>query len=318
MRSSLVTFATVLAVASGSACTTPPAAAGLPVVTTTTVLADLVANVGGSDVAVSSLVPPGGDPHTFDPSPGDVARISEARLVFVNGLGLDEWTIELAEDADVPSDRVIELAEDLPGVEYIEGEAHDDAHEDEPAGSDDASHDQHTGEAVNPHLWLDVSYAAAYVARIAEHLSAADPAHAPGYRDRAAAYRDRLFALDAWAREQLGALSPESRRIVSFHDALPYFARAYGLEVVGVVVEAPGQDPSAGEIADLVDAIRSSGVRAIVSEAQFSPDLAETVAAETGAQVVADLYTDSLGEPPVDTFEGLIRYDVEALVGALR
>jgi ABC-type Zn uptake system ZnuABC Zn-binding protein ZnuA len=312
MRSSIaVVLALTVALAATTACTTEaaPTSEAMPVVATTTVIADLVANVGGTEVSVTSLVPPGGEVHTFDPSPGDVARVSEARLVFVNGLGLDEWAVDLTADADVASDRLIELAEEVPGVEYLEGETHEgDAHEG----------DAHAGEATNPHLWLDVAYAAAYVDRIAEHLAAADPAHASAYRDRARAYRDRLIALDGWAREQLAGLPEGARRIVSFHDALPYFARAYGLEIVGVVVDAPGQDPSAGEIADLVAAIRSSGVRAIVSEAQFPPDLAQTIADETGADVVADLYTDSLGDSPVDTFEGMIRYDVERLVAALR
>jgi ABC-type Zn uptake system ZnuABC Zn-binding protein ZnuA len=98
---------------------------------------------------------------------------------------------------------------------------------------------------------------------------------------------------------------------------LPYFARAYGLTIAGVVVEAPGQDPSAGEIADLVARIRVAGVHAIVSEVQFAPDLARTIAEETGATVIADLYTDSLGDPPVDSYEELIRYDVGRLVDAL-
>jgi manganese/iron transport system substrate-binding protein len=104
---------------------------------------------------------------------------------------------------------------------------------------------------------------------------------------------------------------------VSFHDAFPYFAAAYGLEVVGTIVDAPGQDPSAGEIARLIKVVRESGVRAVLAEAQFSPDLARTIAAETGVVVVTDLYTGSLGDPPIDTFEGLIRWDVERIVAGL-
>jgi manganese/iron transport system substrate-binding protein len=276
----------------------------LRIVATTTVIADLVAHVGGDDVVVSSLVPKGGEVHTFDPSPGDVARVSEADVVFVNGLGLDEWAVGLARDADVPQDRIVELGEDLPDADYVEGEA-------DPDGG-------HAGEAINPHLWLDVSYAARYVERITERLSVADPERAQAFASRGSAYAQRLAVLDTWARDQLASIPAANRRIVSFHDALPYFARAYGLEVVGVVVDAPGQDPSAGEIAALIVAIRSSGVRAIVSEAQFSSDLVRTIADETDATVVADLYTDTLGDPPVDSFEGLIRFDVETLLDALR
>jgi zinc/manganese transport system substrate-binding protein/manganese/iron transport system substrate-binding protein len=284
----------------------------LRVVATTTVLGDLVANAGGDDVEVVSLVPRGGEVHTFDPSPGDMGAVSEADLVFVNGLGLDEWAIDLADDAGVAPGRVVELAEDLPGVSYIEGDEGADA------GAEGSPEAGHGDEAINPHLWLDVTYAAAYVDRIAEQLGAADPARAAAYRERAGAYRDRLLVLDGWARDQLAAIPAERRRIVSLHDALPYFARAYGLEIVGVVIDAPGQDPSAGEVADLIDAIRSSDVRVIASEVQFPADLVGTIAEETGAMVVADLYTDSLGDLPVDSYEALIRHDVERFVDALR
>ena len=141
----------------------------------------------------------------------------------------------------------------------------------------------------NPHLWLDVRLAAAYAGRIGAALAAADPAHADGYAARTDAYRERLGALDAWVRDRIATIPAERRSVVSFHDALPYYAAAYGLEIVGVVVPAPGQEPSAGEVASLVEAIRSSGVRAVFSEIQFDPSLAATLATEAGATVVADL-----------------------------
>jgi ABC-type Zn uptake system ZnuABC Zn-binding protein ZnuA len=269
------------------------------VVATTTVIADLVARVAGDDAEVTSLVPKGGEAHTFDPSPGDVARVSDAGLVFANGLGLDDWAVDLARDADVPANRIVQLGVDLPDVAYI----------------DDGSGD---GGVPNPHLWLDVSYAARYVDRIAERLAVADPSRAATFRARAGVARADLEALDRWVREQLATIPAADRSIVAFHDALPYFARAYDLDVVGVIVEAPGQDPSAGEIAGLIEAIRGSGVRVIVSEAQFPSDLVATIAAETGATVIADLYTDSLGDPPIDSYDGLIRHDVERLVDGLR
>jgi ABC-type Zn uptake system ZnuABC Zn-binding protein ZnuA len=105
--------------------------------------------------------------------------------------------------------------------------------------------------------------------------------------------------------------------VVSFHDAFPYFAAAYDIEIVGVVVDAPGQDPSAGQIAALIGEIRDAGVQVILSESQFSEDLLNTLAAETGAQVVSDLYTDTLGDPPVDTYEGAIGHDVEQIIAAM-
>jgi len=311
VRRMIPVLVTVLALVSGG-CGSPagsgaasPAAGSIRIVTTTTVLADLVRNVAGPDVTVDSLVPKGGEVHTFDPAPSDLGRVAAANVVFGNGLGLDEWLIALVADAG-GSARIVELGVELPGVEYIAGGGH--AEED---GGDSESH-------ANPHLWLNVGYARLYVARIAETLAELDPAGTAGYAERATAYDGVLAILDTSIRTRFEALRPESRRVVSFHDAFPYFAAAYGLEVIGVVVDAPGQDPSAGEVAALIDAIRSTGARAILAEVQFNDRLARQIAAETGATVIDDLYTDSLGEAPIDTYEALIRSDADRILEALR
>lgn len=313
-RFSLSLAVTMLAAAcstAGGGSSGPPPASPEPgalrVVATTTVLADLVAQVGGTRVSVASLVPKGGEVHTFDPSPSDVVTIAEADLVVLNGLGLDDWLGRLVTDAGSGA-PIVELGEGLEGVDYLESGAHDDAG---PAGDD------HADEAINPHLWLDVAHARRYAARIADALTAADPDDAGAYRSGQAAYDARLSTLDEEIRSAIASIPQANRRIVSFHEAFGYFAAAYGLEIVGVIVEAPGQDPSAGEIATLVEAIRSSGARAVFTEAQFSPDLAETVAAEAGVAVVRDIYNDSLGDPPVDTYEGMMRWNTERTVAAL-
>jgi len=266
------------------------------VVTTSTVFADLVRNTGGERVAVTSLVPPGADVHTYQAAPDDLRAASNAQLFVMNGLGLDDWLEEtlLSASSEAP---VLKLAEGIEGVELVPGEQ---------AGEE------------NPHLWMDVSYAELYVARIADALTAADPVHAAEIEAAAAAYRSKLHDLDGWVRDQVETIPAGDRKFVMFHDALPYFARAYGLTIVGVAVEAPGQDPSAGEIAALIDAIRASGAKAIFSEAQFPTALVDQIARETGATVVADLYDDSLGDPPVTSYEAVIRWDVEQLVEALR
>ncbi|HUF05881.1 MAG TPA: metal ABC transporter substrate-binding protein, partial [Candidatus Binatia bacterium] len=170
----------------------------------------------------------------------------------------------------------------------------------------------------NPHLWLDPAYASIYVDLIRLKLIELDAGGQADYDANADAYDDQLVGLDEWARGEFDALPPENRRIVSFHDAFPYFARAYGLEIVGVVVEAPGQEPSAGEVAALINAIRRSGARAILAEEQFSDELARTIADETDANLVGDLYTDSLGDPPLDSYDAIMRWDVQRIVEALR
>ena len=264
------------------------------VVTSTTVFADLVGQVGGGHVDAVSLIPNGGDVHTFAPRPLDVERISAARLIVMNGLGLDNWMTRLIADAAATA-PVVRLAEDLPGASYVLGE----------------------NGTPNPHLWLDVANAERYVSLIAGRLAQVDPAHAGDYAAGAAAYTGRLRTLDGWIRARIATIPPDGRRLVSFHDAFPYFARAYGLEIVGTVVAAPGQEPGAGQVIALIDEIRAAGVKAVFAEAQFNPAIAEAIAQESGARVVTDLYNDTLGKAPADTYEGMMRWDVDRIVGAL-
>lgn len=275
----------------------PSRAAGsrLVVATSTTVFADMVRQVGGDDVEVESLVPANGDVHTFSPTPSQARLLSRAGLVVMNGLGLDDWLDGTVADVGTKA-TVLKLGVNLPGADYLSGD---------------------DGQASNPHLWMDVTYAKTYVERIIAALVAADPDHAASYRSNGAAYEATLDRLDAYVRRQIDSIPEANRRFVSFHDAFPYYARRYGLTIVGVAVEAPGQDPSAGETAQLVAAIREAHVKAVFSEAQFPPRLVDQLASETGATVVANLYDDSIGDPPVTSYEAVIRWDTDQFVKAL-
>jgi ABC-type Zn uptake system ZnuABC Zn-binding protein ZnuA len=281
--------------ASAAASAAPDA---LAVVATTTVFADLVRQAGGASVRVTSLVPAGGDPHTYEPSPSDVRSIATADLVVMNGLGVDDWLKPLLAEARRPASALVELGPDQPGVAYLTGV--------EGNGS------------VNPHLWLNVAYAELYVKRIVATLEAAAPTKQAALQASGSAYLARLTALDAAIHAQIATLPAANRKLVSYHDAFPYFAAAYGLTIVGTVVPAPGQDPSAGQVVALIDAIRASGVKAIFSEAQFNPKVEQQLAAEAGVKVVSNLYNDALGPPPVDTYEAMMRWDADRVVEALR
>ena len=284
------------AAACGGAGASPAAGGPVRVVTTITILADMVAQVGGDHVTVESLVRKGGEVHTFDPTPADVRRVTEAQLIVRNGLGLDDWLTHLIRNSGSTAPIVV-AGEDLPGVTYLGGK---------PGGG-----------AVNPHVWLNAAYGALYADRIAESLAAVDPAHAADYRAGAAAYGETLRGIDADAKARLGAIPEANRTVISFHDAFPYFAAAYGLTIDGTIVDAPGQDPSASQVAALVDLVRAKGIKAIFAEAQFNDDLARAIGRETGATVVSDLYTDTLGDAPVDTYAGMLRADVDKVVAAL-
>jgi ABC-type Zn uptake system ZnuABC Zn-binding protein ZnuA len=269
----------------------------ITVVTTTTVFADMVRNVGGDSIQVTSLVPKNGDVHTYAAKPSDIQAVADARLLVMNGLGLDDWLERTIANASAANTTLVKLAVDLPGVTDLPGDE---------SGSQ------------NPHLFMDVAYAELYVDRIEAALAHVDPPHAAQYHEHAAAYRARLAALDQEVRDEIGSIPQTDRRIVTFHDAFPYYARAYGLTIVGVAVAAPGQDPSAGYTVQLIDAIKAAHVKAIFSEAQFPPRLVDQLAAATGVTVVADLYDDALGDDPVTSYEALIRWDTDQLVQALR
>lgn len=292
----LTVVALVIGSCTGAGASPDEADEELRVVATTTVFADLVAQVGGDAVRVTSLVPKGGVVETFDPTPADLRAVADADLIVMNGLGLDDWLAPVLEDSGTAAPIVV-LAEDLPGATY--------------QGGDDPD------EPGNPHLWLNVRYAMGYVDRIVEGLAMADPANAERYRSGGSIYNERLEALDAEVMARINAIPERDRVIVSFHEAFPYFAAAYGLTIVGTIVDAPGQDPSAGEIAALVAAIKESGAKAVFGEAQFNPELVQTVADEADVVVETNLYNDSLGDAPVDTYEGLIRWDVDRIVAAL-
>ncbi|CAN5726339.1 metal ABC transporter substrate-binding protein [soil metagenome] len=284
------------------------------VVATTTVLADLVAQVGGDLVTVTPLVPVGGEVHTFDPSPSDAVTIAEADVVVMNGLGLDEWLRDLTQNAGASDVTIVELAEELDGVDYLEPAEH----QEEGEGSPEDEPDGHAGESANPHLWLNVAYTQEYVEKLVAALKQVDPDNAARYDANATEYQQELTDLDAWVREQMATVPNENRRVISFHEAFPYFAAAYDLEIVGTVIDAPGQDPSAAQVASLIKAIRDEGVSAIFAESQFPSDLTKTIAEETDVPVVTDLYNDSLGAAQADTYIGLIEWDVERIIEALR
>jgi zinc/manganese transport system substrate-binding protein len=266
----------------------------LRVVATTTVFADFVKSVGGDRVDVVSLVPKGGDVHTFDPRPSDITRVADAQLVVANGLGLDEWLTKLAADAGTKA-PIVNLADSVPKDHYIVEDG-----------------------IPNPHVWLDPDDAAIYANAIADALARVAPADSAVFKANVTAFQAKLRDLKTWGRNLVGALPADRRTVIAFHDALPYFARAYGLEIAGVILKAPGQDPSASDITALVKAIRDNHIHVVVSEVQFSDKLARTIAGETGATIVSDLYDDSLGDPPADTYDGLVRYDLDRIVTGLR
>ncbi len=273
----------------------PPTAAAdaIKVVATTTVFADIVQNVGGSRVAATSIIPAGVGPEDYEPKPDDARKLSDAKLVVSNGVGLDNFLDRLLASGTGGKTPQLVLGDGIPTI-TVDGEA-------------------------NPHFWLDPSLVKQYyVPRIAAKLSDIDPAGKATYDANAAAYSSTLDSLDAELKAKIATIPEANRKLVTFHDAFPYFARHFGFELVGVILANVGQEPTAADLAALVDKVKSAGVKAVFSEAQFSPKLSQTLAQEAGVtKVVTTLYNDALGPAPADSYLGLMRWNVDQIVAAL-
>jgi ABC-type Zn uptake system ZnuABC Zn-binding protein ZnuA len=297
---------TVGACGGSSASASPSSGPDYVVLATTSVFADIAKLALGDTVTIGTIVPAGVDVHTFEPSPADAEKLADADLIVMNGLGLDEWVLTLLEAAGKTEADVLELGEGLIGFEYIESAA------EMPAT------DGHGHSGIDPHIWLDPAGAQLYMERIAQRVSddRADLA------DRIAlAFGegvDQLAVLKNDVAAKYAAIPAEKRKIVTFHDASGYYARAYGITIVGVAVEAPGQDPSVQEIAALIEAIRAAGVTSIFSEVQFPSKVLDQIAAETGAVVLEDLYSDALGAAPADTYVGAMQQNADAILASFK
>jgi ABC-type Zn uptake system ZnuABC Zn-binding protein ZnuA len=291
----------------------------------------------------------GGDSHTFEPTPADADALASADLVLENGLGLEPWLDDVYEASGSTATRVVVTSAVTPlpadGESHEEEGAHEDehagegtpgttdehphegegehAHEDEAghAGEDEHDHDHDHGE-FDPHVWFDVANAQQMVVAIRDALVSASPERAAVFETNATAYDGELAALDAYVVERTQSLPAESRRLVTSHDTFRYFADRYGFQIVGTAlgsVTTESADPSAADIAALIDAIEASGVAAIFPENVSDPGLLEQIASEAGVEIGPPLYTDALGDPDSEagTYIDLVTYDVDAIVTAL-
>lgn len=278
-----------------------------------TFLAEIAQNVAGDRVKVESLVPQGVDPHVFQPTPQDVAKIAESQVLILNGAGFEEWAAETLENAGGER-AVIEASAGLTSREAREGE--DAANAVEPNSEEEQHHEG------DPHFWLDPLNVVKYVENIRDGLIATDPEGKEIYTQNAAAYIVQLNELDAWIKEQVAVIPEDLRLIVTNHESFGYFADRYGFQIIGTVIPSvsTGASPSAQELARLVDHIRTSGAVAIFLETGSNPKLAEQIAQETGVKVVSDLYTHSITEPggKAPSYIDMMKYNVLAIVEALK
>jgi zinc/manganese transport system substrate-binding protein len=312
------------ALAATAIATSSPAWAAdrLRVVATFTILGDIVTNVGGEHVAVTTLVGPDGDAHVYEPTPADARALAQADVVVVNGLGFEGWIDRLIKASGykgpvvVASEGVAPLrAEDDHGHNHARGQGRGHAHRHGPAARDKG---HHHGD-LDPHAWQDLANGRLYVANIARALAAADPARAADYRRRADAYDRELAALDRDIRDRLGAIPAERRKIITSHDSFRYFGRAYGITFRSPVSLSTDSEPSAGEVAALIRQMKREGVRVLFIENITDPRLMQQLAREADAIIGGTLYSDSLSGPdgPAPTYIDMFRHNVGVLAAAL-
>ena len=278
----------------------PSQTSGLPrVLAVESFLADIAQNVTGSRLKVESLIPLGADPHAYQATPQDAAKITDADVLILNGANLESFLAPILQNTG-GKQLIISASTGLaprpdPSGEHPEGD---------------------------PHFWLDPNEVVKYVENIRDGLSKADPSGMSVYAANSESYIGKLHALDAWIKSQVQTVSQAHRLLVTNHETFGYFAGRYGFTIVGAIVPSisSGAAPSAQELAALVDLIRTSGAPAIFLETGSNPQLADQIAAETGVKVVSNLYTHSLSpmDGPAANYLDMMKYDVSAIVDALK
>jgi zinc/manganese transport system substrate-binding protein len=264
----------------------------LNVVASFSIIGDFVRNVGGDRVSVTTLVGPDGDVHVYTPAPADARKIADAKLLVVNGLGLEGWLPRLVQSSG--SKALIVTATD--GIAALR-----------------------INSAADPHAWQSVVNARIYVADIRDALVAADPADAEAFRANAAAYLAKLDALDQEVRGSVAQIPPARRKVISTHGAFGYFAAAYGIEFIAPLGVSTESEASARDIARIITQIRSEKIPAVFLENISDVRLIRRISAETGARIGGTLFSDSLSDEKGDapTYIELVRHNIKALTSAL-
>jgi ABC-type Zn uptake system ZnuABC Zn-binding protein ZnuA len=291
----------------------------LKVVATFSILGDWIANVAGDKVDLKVLVGAGSDTHTYEPSPADSATLSEADLIFEIGAEFETWLDALVESSGTKAKRIV-LTEGFELLPF-EGHGHEHEGEDMHHGGEGDKEGEHEHGEFDPHVWHDVSLVMKMVERIRDALIEADSANAESYTLQASLYIAELGLLDGEMLLTVDEI-PEARRVlITTHETFAYFGARYGFKVdsaLGVTTEAA--DPSAGEIAELIERVKASGVPAIFADNVSNPRLMEQIAREAGVKLAPPLFTDALGEKGSEgeTYVKMMRYNLRTIVEALK
>ncbi len=273
----------------------------LRVVTTVPPITNIVENIGGSTIEVIGIVPNGIDSHTFEPVPSDAKILAEADIIIVNGLGLEEPTIKLAEKVKKPDTPIVRLANDtLPKEEW----------------QYDFSFPKEQG-YPNPHLWPNIALTIQYAKIVRDQLSKASPGHARTYAENAATYMVKLKQLDQAIFSCIDTIPENNRKLVTYHDSFAYFAPRYGMQIIAAIQPASFTEPGPREVMRIITQIKNEKIPAIFGSEVFPSKVMEQIARESGANFVDELSDDGLPEKPNPSFIGMMVNNIEIMTKAL-
>ena len=289
----------------------PLALAKVPVTATFSILGDLVQQVGGDQVSVSTLVGPNGDAHVYQPTPQDIRTLANSKLLVSNGLSFEGWLERLDTASGFKGVKVV-ASQGIQPRHMAEEEEEGSEHEHEAEG-----HHHHGG--LDPHAWNDPANVLVYVDNIVRGLSQVDPEHANLYQQNAARYKAQLQKLDADYRARFAQLPAERRRAITSHDAFGYLAQAYQLTLIGAQGLSTESEPSAAMIAGLIRQIRDEKIPALFIENISNPNLIQQIERETDARVGGELYSDALSPAGGEaaTYLAMLEHNLSTLLAAL-
>jgi ABC-type Zn uptake system ZnuABC Zn-binding protein ZnuA len=276
----------------------------LDVATTVAPISSIVRNVGGDRIRLRGIIPDATNSHTFEPAPSDAQTLARADLIIVNGLHLEQPTLDMAEASRSASAEIKALGDStITRSDWLF----------------DFSFPESGGDP-NPHLWMDVRYAIRYADLVRGWLADADPANRAAYERNYAAFKARLDALDGLVRQGVASVPPADRKLLTYHDSWAYWAREYGFRVIGAVQASDFSDPSPQEVGRLIEQIRAEHVPAVFGSEVFPSPVLEQIARESGARFVDELRDDEPPGPPQSaehTYVGMLKKDMQVMIGAL-
>jgi zinc/manganese transport system substrate-binding protein len=324
----------------------------LRVVASFSILGEMVRQIGGGDVKVDTLVGPDGDAHEYEPTPADARALTAAQVLVVNGLNFETWMNRLVKTANFKGTTVV-ASEGVQPRDFddddVGGRVNADANHASGAGTavdagtaagtaagtgtgpgpgtgadaaPAARQNATSGRAthVDPHAWQNLANGVLYARNIGAALAKADPSHADAYRLRTDAYVAKIQALDQRVKQAFAALPPERRRVVTSHDAFGYFGQAYGVTFISTMGISTDAEPSAADVARIIDQVKVEKVPAVFLENVSNPRLGQRIAHDTGAKLGGTLYSDALAKPglPAATYLGMFEWNLSAFMAALK